>query len=825
MDSREQQLITLFNRLDECTGEDVGIYGGTASVYTDIFEIIFKNSVNRIFNCDGYWKWNTSDATPDAAMLTEYKYDVNLKSTFELCKVLAQCVYYLKKFKDDGMVLPKVVLVGDKNECVLVPTQNIISALNCGSDFKYPASHAAQDSVLMKSLMDNTLLEYAFVYDIDKDFDIEGFCRTIVNIMKADKEHTLAEINEHNIDKIWNLFQRIVFGTDKKVSPNDQVSVFVHYITDHDDFIINDRKPNVFALNGKTYTVKDPAGFRRFRNHFDYVRSVRQKRRLRATCDRFIEDMNRRQKGEFYTPTIFVDYAHKMISEQFGEDWREKYVVWDCAWGTGNLTRDYKFRELYCSTLEQGELDIARDINTDATKFKYDFLNDDFSDLPEGLKKAFIEKKPILFLINPPYATAAGALGDKKSKVEVKNSKVGDEMIKAGMGASGKDIYNRFLYRICKFKEQFKGNINIGLFCNPKFMTGMRNAALRNKFLDNFYFINGIIFNAGHFATVSANWGITFNLWGCDGIDERHYFKHDIVDVIDGSINKIGEKILYNTDNLRFAPDFWKAPVKNIKRTDNSISLKSALSIANLEKICKNNLGTIYSSGATIMKFQQQIWILSTASNHMGNATCITQDNFYQSAMILTAARIVDFNWLNNQDEMMYPNIEHPRFNDFKNDSVVFSLFESKSQQSSLRNVEMDGKLWNVKNEFFFMSREEMMNLADEVGFEELYNDANESNDRYVWKVLNDIPISDEARKVLEKARDIVRKSFKYRKMIHMDHPEYHLQAWDAGWYQIKKLCSELPMLKEDMDEFKTLYKALKEKMKPMVYELGFLRK
>lgn len=68
------------------------------------------------------------------------------------------------------------------------------------------------------------------------------------------------------------------------------------------------------------------------------------------------DDIKRRQ-GVFYTPVIWVNEAHKMISESFGDDWKEKYVVWDPAAGTANLTRDYKFKELYISTLNQSDID------------------------------------------------------------------------------------------------------------------------------------------------------------------------------------------------------------------------------------------------------------------------------------------------------------------------------------------------------------------------------------------------------------------------------------------------------------------------------------
>jgi hypothetical protein len=34
------------------------------------------------------------------------------------------------------------------------------------------------------------------------------------------------------------------------------------------------------------------------------------------------------------------------------------------------------FKELYCSTINHGDLEIAKDYNPEAIKFQYDFLND-----------------------------------------------------------------------------------------------------------------------------------------------------------------------------------------------------------------------------------------------------------------------------------------------------------------------------------------------------------------------------------------------------------------------------------------------------------------
>ena len=45
---------------------------------------------------------------------------------------------------------------------------------------------------------------------------------------------------------------------------------------------------------------------------------------------------------------------------------------------------------------------------------------------------------------------------------------------------------------------------------------------------------------------------------------------------------------------------------------------------------------------------------------------------------------------------------------------------------------------------------------------------------------------------------------------------------WDCGWYQIKALAKEYG--KNQLDEFNALYKTLADKMRPMVFDLGFLK-
>jgi len=124
------------------------------------------------------------------------------------------------------------------------------------------------------------------------------------------------------------------------------------------------------------------------------------------------------------------------------------------------------------------------------------------------------------------------------------------------------------------------------------------------------------------------------------------------------------------------------------------------------------------------------------------------------------------------------------------------------------------------------MSKDEMKQLAlgtnpnDDV-YE--YIQINVKEERFVYKKLQDVSLSADAQVVLDKAKDIVASSFKYRRHFGQEHPKYHINTWDAGWYQIKGLLKAY--LPEGLKEFNILYKKFEDRMRPLVYELGYLYK
>jgi hypothetical protein len=124
------------------------------------------------------------------------------------------------------------------------------------------------------------------------------------------------------------------------------------------------------------------------------------------------------------------------------------------------------------------------------------------------------------------------------------------------------------------------------------------------------------------------------------------------------------------------------------------------------------------------------------------------------------------------------------------------------------------------------MSKNDMTELANQNNYTELYNDARTDSDRYVHTLLfgeEDIynRLSDDAKDVLDSATNLVRLSFGMRRNFADD--INHLNSWDAGYAQLKLLWKEY--YPEQFKEFRAKYKVLEDKMRPMVYELGFLMK
>ncbi len=199
----------------------------------------------------------------------------------------------------------------------------------------------------------------------------------------------------------------------------------------------------------------------------------------------------RERKGSFFTPAIWVEKSQQYLSDVLGEGWQDEYFVWDCAGGTGNLevglTNKYN---VFVSTLDQQDVDVIHErikngANLlDSHVFQFDFLNDSFDKLPQGLRDIVNDpnkRKKLVIYINPPYAEAGDAkqrshTGANKTDVSVIHATY-DKYL-AQIGIAGRELFAQFLMRI---HDEIPG-CTVGQFSKLKHLSGPNFKAFRQVF-------------------------------------------------------------------------------------------------------------------------------------------------------------------------------------------------------------------------------------------------------------------------------------------------------------------------------------------------------
>ena len=810
-----------FDRMKSCK-----IEREVEDIYNEGISFYFSGAdIKHPFECDGFLSTNIGRGNV-LKMIIEYKYNEDMKQKSAIAKVLVQVVFYLKRFEDAGMELPNVVMVGDINECFVMHSNDLLKYLDWDVNWKIAPSEAYKKcpEMVLGIVEDESINPYIFW--IDKDFDFKDVIAKIHNLCENVKRY--VRITEHNIASIFEYFRDRVILKKDALTANELVTVFIGLITNDDSYCLHPRKKNTLITPNGNIPVNGTS----FASFFDqYAREYTPQERMNFTAiaDRLLEDTTRRRQGAFFTPTKFVDFAHRMIEKELGENWRDEYVVYDCCCGSLNLTRDYRFKELYCSTLDKGELELGSRYNPEATKWQMDFLNDGDEYFDKGLIKAFEQNKPIVFFINPPYGTACNYFSDEGNKQDTNNTAIRGDMNATKFGGS-ENLQHQFMYRITKIVQKYHlTNAYFALLSNPICLSGSKQGKFLKNFSSQWECKDAYLFQASHFADVSGTWGISLTLWKSDNqatpITEYNMKLIDILD--DGSIDVVGHHTIYNSYFYTKASDWVKEQIPRclgmvcFPSTSNGLLIKESQIQA-----VRSQLGYFHNNANSIQYNPTYVGLysMSFASAH---GLPVLKENFTRCTALFTARKLIDGNWINDKDEYLAPNEDHPDYKRFESDSIVYSLFHNSSNQTSMRKITYKGKLYDIPNEFFWMPRDRMTQLANENNNAFMFNDARTSKERYVYILLNNPEISSllspTAKQLLDMATAMMEKTVKYRPLFESDHPNHHIHTWDAGYYQLKDLWKEY--LPEEFKRFRDLFKSFGNELRPLVYELGFLRK
>lgn len=249
-----------------------------------------------------------------------------------------------------------------------------------------------------------------------------------------------------------------------------------------------------------------------------------------------------------------------------------------------------------------------------------------------------------------------------------------------------------------------------------------------------------------------------------------------------------------------------------IYNTDNLISLSEDISSSKQPF----QVGLVFDTN-NVYNSAQGVYFTNGVKTNNKRIVNVGDDNFRNSCEYFSARKFIGFTWKNEYSEFLKPNKEDERYCQYSLDSIVYSLFHS---QNGVKSTD------EFNNEFFWMSADRMKELADENGYDNLYNDARTASDRHVYKLLFGEEriydkLSDDTKAVLDKATELVEKSMELRQVMANDHN--HLDSWDSGYAQLKLVWKEY--FTEEFKEFRDLYKTMEDRMRPLVYELGFLMK
>lgn len=302
-------------------------------------------------------------------------------------------------------------------------------------------------------------------------------------------------------------------------------------------------------------------------------------------------------------------------------------------------------------------------------------------------------------------------------------------------------------------------------------------------------------------------------------------FKYDLLKKDENfQIVKFGNKELYNTDSSIAASSWVREKIKN-KKTIDMPQIASYLKVKQkgYGKNTEDSLGYLYNDSNNIYKNSQGVCLVSSVFSH-GHGVPICDENFLDVVSLFTARKIIKMNWYNEYDEYLKPN-DCDLLEQFMYDSIVYSLFSSHSQQSSLRGVTYKLNNWDINNNFFWMSKNRMIEIADNFGYDNLYNDCRLSSDRYVYNILFGEKqiynrLSQDAKDILDMATNLVEESIEIRQILSND--ENHLDSWDAGYAQLKDIWKE--HYGELFNQFREAFKEFENRLIPIVYEVGFLK-
>ena len=579
----------------------------------------------------------------------------------------------------------------------------------------------------------------------------------------------------------------------------------------------------VFSLGGHNYELGNKEGYRQFWAIYHKPPKAEYRDYLLERRDSLIPTDERSFKGAYYTPLAVVDKAYDKLTETLGKNWQKEYIVWDMCCGVGNLeVKHSNHRNIYMSTLDKADVDVMKATKTcvAATRFQYDYLNDDITNdgkidytltnkVPESLRKAIADGKKILILINPPYAESGSGIGKgDMNKKEVEKTQINTLMKANEFGYASKELFVQFLVRIANEIP----NATLAMFSKLKYV----NAPNFEKFRENWSakYLSGFVVHSKVFDGLKGDFPIGFLIWKTNQLAKKKEAIIEITtEVLDKKAQPIGEKKFFNLPNKNFLNAWMK---KSKTNNELALPLSNAITISKNPRIkmsCDNMKGFLFAGNNDFQNASTGTLITSSIyTGRNGGGVYLNDKNLWQAAIVFSVRRLIKPTWLNDRDQFLQPT--EPLSEEFKNDCLIWMLFNGSNLSASANDLEWNDKQWSIVNHFIPFTEQEV-------------NAPERFESDFMVQYLKGKKLSPEAKAVMDEGKTLWQAYFSQTD-VRTVRDEFKLNRSDVGWYQVRKALEARNKdgmnIAVDFSKFKSAYEALSDKLRPMVYELGFLR-
>jgi hypothetical protein len=750
---------------------------------------------------------------------------------FDVPTMFVQLILTIGKARTYDKTMPPAFLGAfDFKKIAFVPYINI-SDIFYMNDFNWnvtPSNHETKEFLLIKERIEDILKQNTYVYDYEKDpKELEAFIKnnvakaTTSSKLKINKNNFIPiylrwlEVVKPNINVNWddlkaaNILDSDFFLADLFVDDKDTQNI-------EDDLSIRDNLFVVFQNNGYKIAKENVNQIMDYsinlKNKDTYLHFWKRYKRppLKEFQDYIIERRDllvpqdiRERKGAFFTPRIWVELSQKYLTDYLGENWQEEYYIWDCAAGTGNLLAGLTNRyNIYASTLDQADVSVIHErIDHGAhllrkNVFQFDFLNDDFTKLPQSLQDIINDKekrKKLVIYINPPYAEATTAktvtgTGENKSGVTT-NFKI-NEYFKPKIGAATNEIFALFMANVY---EKIPGCI-LGQFSTLKFINGSNFKNFKSFFLADY--VSGFIVPAETFDNVKGKFPIGFTIWNTE-------IKTKISAIVTDVYDKNGN---YNS-NKNF---YGELP----------ISLNKWFGIFEDEK--ENHIG-LFSFYPSDFQNNSKFSILTKQQKRYCKK--ITVKNLIASSIYFSVRHCMDATWLNDRDQFLYPIDGWQTDFEFQNNCFAFALFHGQNKITSSEGtnhwIPFTEYEVNAQDKFAsnFMTDFIKGKIAKASSSETLFNSGQTS------EKSQELVFSEEATAVFDAGRELW-KYYHAQKDVYVNASLYDIREYFQGRNDKGRMNSksEDTVYMNLIGELRSKLTILADKIKPKVYEYEFLK-